>query len=107
MATIDSLANETLSHIIEYLKWPSMPGWDNSGDLQEGRSWDCFAHPSFKGLKHLSLMFPENFKDASDTLSHIIEYLKWPSMPGWDNSGDLQEGRSRRFEKSALLRLVG
>ncbi|KAL8291539.1 hypothetical protein RQP46_002517 [Phenoliferia psychrophenolica] len=37
MATIDSLANETLSHIIELLMGPPLPDWDNSGERPKGR----------------------------------------------------------------------
>ncbi|KAL8291479.1 hypothetical protein RQP46_002457 [Phenoliferia psychrophenolica] len=40
MATIDSLANETLIHIIEYLKSSPLPGWDDTDLEREGDRYE-------------------------------------------------------------------
>ncbi|KAL8291531.1 hypothetical protein RQP46_002509 [Phenoliferia psychrophenolica] len=49
-------------------------------------SWGDLAQPVFQGLKHLGLMFPENFKDPAD-ISRPLPF-KLSSLALWLDDGD-------------------
>ncbi|KAL8290227.1 hypothetical protein RQP46_003166 [Phenoliferia psychrophenolica] len=94
MATIDSLANETLSDIMEMLKEPSLTVWQNGEGLPTGR-YDALraaalvcsrlilesAHDSFAGhlnlltlctsIEHLDMRFDFDNNDSSGSISPL------------------------------------
>ncbi|KAL8291475.1 hypothetical protein RQP46_002453 [Phenoliferia psychrophenolica] len=98
MATIDSLANETLSHIIEYLKphaWLTVAkacAGIESLVLQD----DFIKDRRYIGLKHLGLMYLQHLADPVDISEPLAFNLT--SLALWfDEGGDDPPSTSPHF----------